>query len=97
MQCSVEYETAGTALNSGMDRGRALAAMDAELQQMVDETPQTAVKMNYAALADGGSASAMLTNVWWGPVGFGKTVVKDDRISRTATVTVMSYQEAGEL
>jgi hypothetical protein len=96
-QCSVEYETAGTVVNSGMDRGRALAAMDAELQQMVDAMPKTTVKMNYAALANGGTATAMQTNVWWGSVAFGKTVVKDDRISRTATIAVMSYQEAGEL
>jgi hypothetical protein len=39
----------------------------------------------------------MQTNVWWGPATFGKTVVKDNRMSRTATVDVMSYQEAGEL
>jgi hypothetical protein len=39
----------------------------------------------------------MTTNVWWGEVDFGKTVVKEDRLARTATVSVMSYQEAGEL
>jgi hypothetical protein len=53
--------------------------------------------MNYAALAGGGAAVAMATSVWWGELVFGKTVVKDDRLARTATVRVMSYQEAGEL
>jgi hypothetical protein len=97
MQCMFEYETAGTADNGGMDRGRLLAAMDAELRQAVSATPQSIVKMNYAALAHGGASVAMQTNVWWGAVTFGKTVVKDNRIARTVTVDVMSYQEAGEL
>ena len=30
-------------------------------------------------------------------VAFGKASVKDDRLTQTATVQVMSYQEAGEL
>jgi hypothetical protein len=71
--------------------------MDAELQAAVDTLPKWVAKMNYAGLANGAAAVAMSTNVWWGAVQFGKTVVKDDRLARTATVAVMSYQEAGEL
>ncbi len=97
LQCAIDYETAGTALNGGMDRGRLLAAMDAELSAALLQAPRLSVKQNYAALASGGSATAMQTNVWWGPATFAKTVVKDNRIGRTATVDVMSYQEAGEL
>jgi len=97
LTCSIEYETAGNGFNAGMDRGRALAAMDAELLAAVNQAPWVTAKMNYAALARGGEAVAMRTNIWWGPVIFGKTVVKDDRIGRTATVAVMAYQEAGEL
>jgi hypothetical protein len=97
LQCEVEYETAGTTINGGMDRGRLLAAMDAELQAAVDAMPRCTVKMNYSGLANGAVAAAMTTNVWWGSVSFGETVVKDDRLARTATVAVMSYQEAGEL
>jgi len=37
LQCEIEYETAGTALNGGMDRGRALSAMDAELQATINK------------------------------------------------------------
>jgi hypothetical protein len=97
MQCAISYETAGTALNGGMDRGRLLAAMDAELSAALLQAPRRSVKQNYAALADGGVAKAMQTNVWWGPAAFGKTVVRDNRVGRTATVDVMSYEEAGEL
>lgn len=97
MQCEIEYETAGTAMNGGMDRGRMLAAMDGELQAAVNPLPRCTQKMNYAGLANGGAAVAMCTNVWWGEAVFGKTVVKENRIARTATVAVMSFQEAGEL
>ncbi len=97
MTCTIEYETAGTTGNGGMDRGRLLAAMDGELQAAVNPLPRCAQKMNYAGLAAGAAAVAMSTSVWWSEVAFGKTVVKEDRLARTATVSVMSYQEAGEL
>jgi hypothetical protein len=97
MQCDVQYETAGTALNAGMDRGRLLAAMDAELQAAVNTMPRCVGKMDYSKLAGGGAAMETQTNIWWGEVEFGKTMVKDDRLARTAMVSVMSYQEAGEL
>lgn len=97
MTCAIEYETAGNGFNAGMDRGRALSAMDAELMAALNQAPWVAAKQNYAALAHGGAAVAMRTNIWWGPVVFGKTVVNEDRMGRTATVAVMAYEEAGEL
>ena len=97
LQCSIEYETAGTAMNGGMDRGRALAAMDSELQNMTSALPRNSLKMNYAALAFGGASAAMTTSVWWSDAVFGETLVNDDRLGRTVTVQVMSYQEVGEL
>jgi hypothetical protein len=71
--------------------------MDAELQGAVNALPRTTPKMNYAGLANDTAAVAMSTNVWWGEVVFGTTVIKEDRLARVATVIVMSYQEAGEL
>ena len=97
LTCEVMYETAGTAGNGGLDRGRLLAAMDAELVAVLNNAPQTATKQSYAALATGGSATAMSTNIWWSEVVLGSLVVKADRIGRTAKVTVMSCEEAGEL
>jgi hypothetical protein len=67
------------------------------LQAAVNTQPRCVSKMNYAGLANGAAAVAMSTNVWWGEVEFGKTVVKDDRLARAVTIAVMSYQEAGEL
>ena len=95
--CVVSYATAGTAMNGGLDRGRALAAMDGELLAAVRQCPQNTVKNNYGALANGGAAVAMNTRVWWSDVEFGPVKVDRDRVMRTATVQVMSYQEAGEL
>jgi hypothetical protein len=97
MTCEVMYETAGTVGNAGLDRGRLLTEMDAELAATVNTCPQKTAKQNYSALASGGAATAMNTNIWWGDVVLGPLVVKADRIGRTAKVTVMSCEEAGEL
>jgi hypothetical protein len=97
MECMIDYETAGTTMNGGMDRGRALAAMDSELQCALNTLPRSTPKSNYAGLAFGTSVTSMKTNLWWGEVAFGPTLVKQDRLARTGTVVVMSYQEAGEL
>ncbi|MGI4829451.1 MAG: hypothetical protein ACRYFU_14840 [Janthinobacterium lividum] len=95
--CEIVYATAGTALNGGLDRGRALAAMDGELFAAVRQWPQNAVKKSYAPLGDGEAAVPLKTAVWWGEVAFGAVKVDRDRLTRTATVAVMSYEEAGEL
>lgn len=97
LTCEVLYETAGTAGNAGMDRGRLLTEMDAELVGAINSAPQMVIKQSYAALATGGSAAAMTTNIWWSDLVLGPLVVKADRIARTAKVTVMSCEEAGEL
>ncbi len=97
LTCEVLYETAGTAGNAGMDRGRLLAAMDEELAGALNSAPQTTIKQNFTALATGGSAAAMSTNIWWSDVVLEPLVVKADRIGRVAKVIVMSCEEAGEL
>ena len=95
--CEITYATAGTALNAGLDRGRVLAAMDGELLAAVRQGPQSALKSDYSGMTSGGAAIPMTTNVWWGDPAFGPVKLDRDRVLRTATVAVMSYQEAGEL
>lgn len=99
MTCEVHYATDGNSGNGGMDRGRLLSAMDAELSCAASTTPQSAIKMNYSALAgqSGAAPVAMSTNVFWSDVVFGKTIVDGERLARVATIEVYSYQEAGEL
>ena len=97
MECSIQYATDGTSGNGGMDRGRLLAAMDAELVSALGGESHTALKMNYAAAGAGVTPTAMGTNVFWTDPIFGAVKSVDERLERTATVQVFAYQEAGEL
>lgn len=93
MRCEIRYATAGNSGNGGMDRGRMMAAMDAELAEALNDAPQRALKNNYAV---SGSPRADRTNVFWGDVQFGALVANGEQLERTATVDLYSYQEAGE-
>ncbi len=93
MGCEVHYATDGNSGNGGMDRGRLLAAMDAELASALSETPRNAVKINYSSTPP----VALGTNVFWGDATFAAAGVKDERLERMAMVEVFCYQEAGEL
>ncbi|MDP9052077.1 MAG: hypothetical protein M3O31_15355 [Acidobacteriota bacterium] len=97
MECAIQYATDGTAGNGGMDRGRALAAMDAELAAALAAEPHTVPKMTYATASAGVPATAMATNVFWADTIFGAASAVGERLERTATVQVFAYQEAGEL
>jgi hypothetical protein len=97
MRCEIRYCTDGIVMNGGMDRGRLLAGMDAELASALRANPQCATKMNYAATAQGGTATAMATNIFWGDVVFSNVTTENERLERVAAVEVFSYQEAGEL
>ena len=89
-ECEVLYSTLGTQSFGGLDRGRALSAMDEELVRMLN--PFWTPKLNYTA----SPAVALLTNVFWDEPVFGQAVVVRDRLSRVARVVVYSYQESGE-
>ncbi|MFP5248561.1 MAG: hypothetical protein ACLGP3_01895 [Acidobacteriota bacterium] len=90
MSCEIEYTTAGSQLNGGLDRGRALEEMDAELLQLL--YPYSAQKMDYTKTP----AAALETFVFWSEPQFGPALTLRDRLSRTATVTVLAFQEQGE-
>ena len=89
-ECEILYSTLGTQSFGGLDRGRALSAMDEELLGML--SPLWTPKLNYTATP----AAAMLTNVFWDEPVFGAVSVVRDRLSRVARVVVYSYQESGE-
>jgi hypothetical protein len=97
MECVIQYATDGNAGNGGMDRGRMLAAMDAELAAALSTAPRTVPKMNYSAAAVGVPPTAMATNVFWADPVVASTSSIDERLERTASVQVFAYQEAGEL
>jgi hypothetical protein len=97
MECVIRYATDGSTGNGGMDRGRLLAAMDAELATALTSEPHSVPKLNYAAAGAGVAPVAMGTNIFWADPVFGPATVVDERLDRTTTVQVFSYQEAGEL
>ena len=90
MTCEIQYSTAGTAGNAGLDRGRALEELDYEVLKLL--YPYSAQKMNYTQ----NPAAAMETMVFWSEPEFGPIVSERDCLSRTAKVTVFAFQEQGE-
>ncbi len=90
MRCEIQYFTDGESDNAGMDRGRALTAMDAELLKML--TPQTAPKMNYETTP----TSAMQSSIFWSDAFYESVAVNAERLERLARVDVTSYEEPGE-
>jgi hypothetical protein len=89
-ECELLYQTCGTQAFGGLDRGRSLGAMDEELIAMLQ--PFYTPKLNYSVQP----VATMLTQVFWDEPGFGPIAVQRDRLSRSAKVTVYSYQEQGE-
>jgi hypothetical protein len=88
--CEILYQTCGTQSFGGLDRGRSLSQMDEELVAMV--APFYAPKLNYTATPP----AAMVTQVFWDEPGLSPIVTQRERLSRSAKVTVYSYQEQGE-
>jgi len=93
LTCEIRYATDGTAGLAGMDRGRSLAAMDAELVTAVSTVPQLASSIAAAEIAGGGASTetATGTNVFWSDVSFKPAVMRGERMERTAEVEVFSY------
>jgi hypothetical protein len=97
MGCYIRYATDGDPGNAGMDRGRLLTAMDAELSAALGTAPHTVGKMNYSAAGAGVAPEPMGTNVFWADLLFGAAMAVGERLERSATVQVFAYQEVGEL
>jgi hypothetical protein len=91
MTCEIHYTTAGRQTNAGLDRGRALEEMDAELLSIL--SPNCAPKMNYTQTP----TVAMGTNVFWGMPQFTSMTTQRERLTRVTKVTVFAFQEQGEL
>ncbi len=89
MDCEIHYTTSGSGAFGGLDRGRALAAMDGELTQIL--APASAPKFDYTKTPP----VAMNNNIFWTEPAFGAIESTRDRVTRTATVTVFSYEGQG--
>ncbi len=89
-ECEILYSTCGTQAFGGLDRGRMLCAMDAEVLAMLQ--PYYTPKINYTVQPP----LTMQTQVFWDEPSFSSVAVQRDRLSRSAKVTIYSYQEQGE-
>ena len=96
LQCEIRYATDGASSSAGMDRGRLLAAMDAELASALATEPRTAPKLDCTATDSGAPPAAMATRIAWSEPVFAPAKVTRERLERIATVQVFAYQEAGE-
>jgi hypothetical protein len=89
-ECEISYCTCGSQAFGGLDRGRALSAMDKEVLALLQ--PFHTPKMNYAV----NPAAQLLTQVFWDEPVFTPCVTQRDRLSRSVKVMAYSYQEQGE-
>lgn len=97
--CEVRYATDGAVISggaagaAGLDRGRALAAMDSELMAAIGTAPQSAAAMVVSEVAGGGASTvtAAGAKVFWGDVVFKPAVMRGERMERTAEVEVFCY------
>jgi hypothetical protein len=89
-ECEIVYQTCGSGSFGGLDRGRLMTAMDAELMSMVQ--PCCTPKLCFTATPP----AAMATQVFWDEPSFSSIVTQKDRLSRSARIMVYSYQEQGE-
>ncbi len=85
LDCEVRYTTGGTQTLLGLDRGRALEGMDAELLSML--TPTQATKMDYSQTP----AAPMSTAIFWADPVFGPAITIRERLERTVKVSLFSF------
>lgn len=88
--CEISWQTCGSQTFGGLDRGRALAQMDSELLSILQ--PFSTPKLSYST----NPPTAFLTQVFWDEPTFTPVVTQRDRLSRSARLTVYTYQEPGE-
>ena len=94
MLCEIHYATGGSPGSSGMDRGRLLAVMDAELAGTLNAAPQNVALSNFIA---GGNGVTLGSRIFWGDVLFGAARAEGERLERIATVEVFATAKEREL
>ena len=94
LACEILYASAGSTDAAGMDRGRALAAMDAELRAALGTDPQNAPLVSLAEINGGGATTETTagTSIFWSDAVFSPTQQRSERMERTATVEVFGYE-----
>lgn len=83
-RCEIHYCTVGTEDACGLDRGKVLAAMDADLREILK--PPSTPGMNYSSTP----ATATGVTVFWTEPLFSPTKTTRDSLERVASVTVLA-------
>ncbi len=93
--CEIRYASDGTTGAASMDRGRGLAAMDAELATALTATPMNASAAVIAEIAGGGASTQAATgsNIFWSAPVFAPATMRGERMERVAQVEVYGYGE----
>ena len=86
-RCDIRVRTGGSPEVAGMDRGRTMAAMRAELDAML--LPGQAIKASYA----GGTAAAAATPVFWSGLVAEQAKETADTLSTVCSVDVFAWRE----
>ncbi len=91
--CEIRYASDGTAGNASMDRGRTLAAMDAELATALTCWPLHTPAEALAEIPGGGASTAtpLGSNIFWSEATFAPIVPRGERLERTAQLEVFGY------
>ncbi|GAA3752798.1 hypothetical protein [Terriglobus aquaticus] len=86
-RCTIQVQTSGSPEVAGMDRGRTMAAMRAELQSLL--AAGSAAKASYA----GASATAAATPVFWSGVVAEDLKETADTLNAAYSVDVFAWRE----
>lgn len=87
LPCLVTYATRGTQEFAGMDRGRVMAALDAELTQMMQ--PRSVALQDVTTTP----ITTMTTRIWWSEMEASAVVVAEDVLRREVKLTVFALEE----
>lgn len=95
LRCEIRYASDGTAGAAGMDRGRALAAMDAELATALTAAPGNTPAIAVAEVPGGGASTTTPTgsNAFWGDPVFAPATSRGERLERTVQLEVFGYAQ----
>jgi hypothetical protein len=91
--CELRYASDGSTGAAGLDRGRALAAMDAELATALTIPPMHAAAVLVAEIVGGGSSTETATgeSIFWTQATYAPVTTRGERLERIAQVEVFGY------
>jgi len=90
MVCTVSYASAGTEQNGGLDRGRMLGTLEAELLGLC--SPAVTRKYEYTS----GTPVYLGSNIFWSQSVFGAAKAEPGCVAREASLTVYFYPEVNQ-